>query len=148
EAGASVSTLAAAPKPIPPITVAPSPLAPVELILVDEADRLRILSLEQLRDLFDRSDIGLVLIGTPGIEKPRSHYPHHRRQFPPPPPPTVAGRAHSARQRAVADHGPRHRSSPREPGYRDRLTAVPHNVQKTVSFTAQNDSTWLSLRII
>ena len=47
----------------------------VELLVIDEAERLSPAALEHLRDRFDRRRYGLLLIGMPGIEKGLSRYP-------------------------------------------------------------------------
>lgn len=47
----------------------------LELIVVDEADRLSPAALEHLRDQFDHRPLGLLLIGMPGIDKRLSRYP-------------------------------------------------------------------------
>ncbi|MGI8415467.1 MAG: AAA family ATPase [Nakamurella sp.] len=46
-----------------------------QLVVIDEADRLKPTALEQLRDFFDRTDLGLMLIGMPGFDRQLARYP-------------------------------------------------------------------------
>lgn len=47
----------------------------IELIIIDEADRAKQAGFEQLRDIHDRSGVGLIFIGMRGLEKQLSRYP-------------------------------------------------------------------------
>ncbi|WP_231497398.1 AAA family ATPase [Arthrobacter sp. MA-N2] len=46
----------------------------VELIIIDESERLGPTALELMRDRYDRDNTALILIGMPGIEKQFSRY--------------------------------------------------------------------------
>lgn len=46
-----------------------SPHKYLKLLIIDEADRLKPDSLEYIRDLYDRTNLSIVLIGSPGIDR-------------------------------------------------------------------------------
>jgi DNA transposition AAA+ family ATPase len=41
----------------------------LKLLIIDEADRLKLGALEVVRDLYDRKNLSIVLVGSPGIER-------------------------------------------------------------------------------
>ena len=47
----------------------------VELLIIDEAERLTPTALEMLRDRYDRTQLAIILIGMPGIDQRFRHYP-------------------------------------------------------------------------
>ena len=47
----------------------------VELLIFDETERLSTPALELIRDTFDRTGVGVILIGMPGMDKRLARYP-------------------------------------------------------------------------
>ncbi len=45
------------------------------MLILDETERLSMAAIEFVRDIFDRTGSGLILIGMPGMEKRLSRYP-------------------------------------------------------------------------
>lgn len=66
----------------------------IDLIVIDESERLRPSAIEYLRDRYDRTNTGLILIGMPGIEQQfsRYHQLYSRVSFAPRIPTTGRGR--------------------------------------------------------
>lgn len=104
----------------------------VELIIVDEAERLRPAALELLRDRYDRDDIALILIGMPGLEKQFSHYPQFysrvgvAHQYRP-----LGARRTAVRPRAtlaIPRQDPRPRRLHRRPSHRSHRTDHPRQL--------------------
>lgn len=52
-----------------------SPYNGVNLVIIDEIDRLKLQHLEQLRSIYDQNNLAMIFIGMPGIEKRLSRYP-------------------------------------------------------------------------
>ena len=104
-----------------------------ELVIIDEADRLKTTGLEQLRDFFDRGDLGLILIGMPGFDRQLARYPqlysrigfaHHYQPLDPDDIPTVLAQYGNKWVRTI-DRGRRQpagapRRTHRAPGRRRR----------------------------
>lgn len=62
----------------------------IQLLIIDEAERLSAQGLEHVRDIFDRTGISVIFIGMPGLERRLERYPqfcsrigfaHHCRQL-------------------------------------------------------------------
>jgi DNA transposition AAA+ family ATPase len=49
--------------------IVPLPQRHLKFLIIDEADRLKFGCLEYLRDLYDRTNMSILLIGSPGIER-------------------------------------------------------------------------------
>ncbi|HME20445.1 MAG TPA: AAA family ATPase [Acetobacteraceae bacterium] len=47
----------------------------VEILIIDESERLPTTAIELIRDIFDRTGVGVILIGMPGLEKRLARYP-------------------------------------------------------------------------